>query len=204
VVEIMKGQIEKGAQMVYNQEGVATRFQLGVPFQIQTEYFCSWAFDVPLSETQKETYLQEELVDTLKIDMTEYLNQSVYDYGTINDWFSRKIDPTKRPISEQQDESIVVSPADARLIVFPEVRTEPTALNKFWIKGDLFTLPKLLNIDVDTEPAAAAEWDRGAMGIFRLAPQDYHRYHSPVAGVITSISDLVGSTYFSVSADAIR
>ena len=35
----------------------------------------------------------------------------------------------------------------------------------------------------------------------RLAPQDYHRFHTPVAGTITHISYVLGSL-FSVSADA--
>ena len=203
VVEIVKAQVEKGAQMVYNQEGVATRFQLGVPFQIQTEFFCSWAFDLELSESQKTTYIKEELVDYFKIDMSEYLNASVYDYSTVNDWFSRKIKPSKRPIAQQWDESTVVAPADARLITFQTVRTEANTLNKFWIKGEQFTLPKLLDVE-DESAEAIAEWDRAAMAIFRLAPQDYHRYHAPVSGRIKSISELVGSTYYSVSADAIR
>jgi phosphatidylserine decarboxylase len=33
------------------------------------------------------------------------------------------------------------------------------------------------------------------IGIFRLAPQDYHRFHSPVNAVVGKTKDIIGNLY---------
>lgn len=38
-------------------------------------------------------------------------------------------------------------------------------------------------------------WENGAVSCFRLSPQDYHRYHSPVSGVITWFKQIGGEYY---------
>ncbi len=38
-------------------------------------------------------------------------------------------------------------------------------------------------------------WDNGAIACFRLSPQDYHRYHSPVSGTICWYKQLCGEYY---------
>lgn len=64
---------------------------------------------------------------------------------------------------------------------------------KIWIKGRDFTVPKLLGENYKDD------WDRyssgGALCIFRLAPQDYHRFHSPVDGKIGKMTYIAGEYY---------
>jgi phosphatidylserine decarboxylase len=48
----------------------------------------------------------------------------------------------------------------------------------------------MLGSDVD-----AARFVGGCMAIFRLAPQDYHRFHFPVAGRVQSITAVPGRLY---------
>jgi phosphatidylserine decarboxylase len=69
---------------------------------------------------------------------------------------------------------------------------------KFWIKGYGFTIPKLLN-----DNSLAPEFENGSLLIARLAPQDYHRWHSPVDGVIESITEIPGC-YYTVNPQAIN
>lgn len=38
-------------------------------------------------------------------------------------------------------------------------------------------------------------WGNGAIACFRLSPQDYHRYHSPVTGTVTWFKSLGGDYY---------
>lgn len=38
-------------------------------------------------------------------------------------------------------------------------------------------------------------WNNGAIACFRLSPQDYHRYHSPVSGTISWFKQLGGEYY---------
>lgn len=43
----------------------------------------------------------------------------------------------------------------------------------------------------------------GSILIHRLAPQDYHRWHSPTSGTVVSITDIPGS-YYTVNPQAIN
>lgn len=48
------------------------------------------------------------------------------------------------------------------------------------------------------DPSLQAEAERyngGALAIFRLAPQDYHRFHSPVDGKIGKMTYISGEYY---------
>jgi phosphatidylserine decarboxylase len=72
-------------------------------------------------------------------------------------------------------------------------------LNNNRIKGRQFTVPNLLN-DEEIVNAIGAE---PAIAIFRLAPQDYHRYHSPVAGVFSKLVSLPGE-YYTVNPQAVN
>lgn len=86
------------------------------------------------------------------------------------------------------------SPADCRLTAFPTI----DLATKYWIKGYGFSLSKLLGSD-----ELAQMFDGGSMVIARLAPQDYHRWHSPVTGSVVSINDIPG-TYYTVNPQAIN
>ena len=68
---------------------------------------------------------------------------------------------------------------------------------QLWIKGAGFTIPKLIHNDHLMRVSSYT------LGIFRLAPQDYHRFHSPVDGVIESIKHIDGE-YYTVNPMAIR
>lgn len=63
---------------------------------------------------------------------------------------------------------------------------------KLWIKGREFTVARLLG---DTYKDQAERYVGGALVIFRLAPQDYHRFHSPVDGTIGPMTYITGEYY---------
>jgi len=100
-----------------------------------------------------------------------------------------------RPTASPFDHRVLVSPADARLVVFPSITNDL----EFWIKGDSFSVTEFLNANnIETQAFLG-----GSMAIVRLAPQDYHRFHAPVSGVIKNEYYVTG-TIFSVNADAMR
>ena len=90
-------------------------------------------------------------------------------YGTMNAFFTRKLREGARPID--RDPQHLVSPADGRVLVFPEVPGELT------VKNSRVTLAQLLG-----DPALAERYVGGALVVVRLAPADYHRFHFPDAG----------------------
>lgn len=95
---------------------------------------------------------------------------------------------------ESHQDRVISSVADCRLTAFPTI----DLATKYWIKGFGFTLARLLNSE-----QLADYFDGGSIVIQRLAPQDYHRWHSPVDGTVESIEQVHG-TYYTVNPMAIR
>ena len=69
---------------------------------------------------------------------------------------------------------------------------------RLWIKGREFSVARLLG---DAHRGEAERYSGGALCIFRLAPQDYHRFHSPVDAVVGAMSDISGE-YYTVNVSA--
>lgn len=107
-------------------------------------------------------------------------------YATFEDFFARHHTPQSRPIYEEDDMTKAVVVADSRVVVYPSV-SQTKAL---WIKGKNFTLENLI-----LDPERANVWTDGAIASFRLSPQDYHRYHSPVAGKVSWFQQISGDYY---------
>ena len=122
-------------------------------------------------------------VDELNIDMGEAV-RSIDEFNSFNEFFYRKLKPEARPIGEG-----LVSPADAKLIAFQSINE----VNEFFVKGRKFTLKEYFQSD-----KMAKEYENSSLFIFRLAPNDYHRYHFPFAGTVSESTKIKGR-YFSVS-----
>ena len=52
-------------------------------------------------------------------------------------------------------------------------------------------------------PVDASTFSNGTLAIFRLAPQDYHRFHAPLGGTVLGITDIPGC-YYTVNPIAIH
>jgi len=115
-------------------------------------------------------------------------------FTNFNEFFYRKLKLSARPIFSPSDPKTAVSPADSRLNVFETIE----AATKIWIKGKNFTLQNLLK-----DETLAKEYSGGSLVIARLAPQDYHRFHSPIDGVLGKFVPYPG-TYYTVNPIAIR
>lgn len=73
---------------------------------------------------------------------------------------------------------------------------------EYWIKCKQFSITNLLSTSAKTAPDQPGDktpdldhavYNGGAIAIFRLAPQDYHRWHTPISGKILSIVDVPGT-----------
>ncbi|ORX36174.1 phosphatidylserine decarboxylase-domain-containing protein [Kockovaella imperatae] len=136
----------------------------------------------------------QSFIDTYKLPLNELLIQDLDKYPTFNSFFSRRLAPSARPITSPEDTSIVCVPSDCRLTVFQTV----DQAKQFWIKGKQFTLKTLLCGDNGEEDEGLqAVWgdEKSAVAVCRLAPQDYHRFHSPVEGTLVSLKDIKGTLY---------
>ena len=103
-------------------------------------------------------------------------------FPTLNSFFARKIDPKlTKPSTTKAD--AIVSPAFCKARKLLDA-TQGT----FNIKGAQYSLQTLLRRDVK----------EAAVYIFRLAPEHYHRIHSPIKGTVKSVES-VGGHYMSVN-----
>lgn len=130
----------------------------------------------------------EAFVKDNNIDLSESQKQ-LNDFTSFNDFFYRKLKEGSRTIEDG-----VVSPADGKIITFENVSQWDT----FFVKGSEFDLKKYLGDENLYE-----KYKDGSMALIRLAPADYHRFHFPLGGEISS-STLIDGFYYSVSPFAIK
>jgi len=139
-------------------------------------------YDQPASAAEIPAFVKLHNLDVKEVEL------DVSEYKTFNEFFARKLKPGARPIDTPTDHTRACSPADARMMVFEDFTTDTGK----WIKGRKFTVENLLG------PQGQEYVDRlqgGSMVIARLAPQDYHRWHVPVAGKMCKPIEIAGALY---------
>jgi phosphatidylserine decarboxylase len=111
----------------------------------------------------------------------EEMEKPLAEYDCLGTLFTRKLRNGVRPISGD-----IVCPVDGRL-------TESGAIESDTLiqaKGKSYSLAKLLGSE-----EIAKTYYQGRYYVFYLAPGDYHRIHSPVAGEIKKIIHIPGALW---------
>jgi phosphatidylserine decarboxylase len=147
-------------------------------------------FDDPASRDEIEKFIAFH-----RLDMSEVL-LGLHEFKNFNEFFYRALKPGARPCSAADNPKIIVSPADCRSVVFNQM----TQAQKIWVKGREFSMKRLLG---DAYPEDVARFEGGSLGVFRLAPQDYHRFHVPVDGIMGEPKTIEGE-YYTVNPMAVR
>ncbi|KAE8707583.1 Phosphatidylserine decarboxylase proenzyme 2 [Hibiscus syriacus] len=120
-----------------------------------------------------------------QINMAE-IKYPLEHFKTFNEFFVRELKPGARPIASFEREDVAVCAADCRLMAFKSVEDSL----RFWIKGRKFSIQGLMGKEVRSNA-----FIDGSLVIFRLAPQDYHRFHLPVSGTIGKFINIPGCLY---------
>lgn len=147
-------------------------------------------YDDPASASQIPGFINFH-----QLDMSEVLLPTDQ-FKTFNEFFYRKLKPDARPCSAPDNPHIIVSPADCRSVCFNRMEDA----QRIWVKGREFSIERLLG---EAYPQDAKRYKNGALGIMRLAPQDYHRFHIPVDGIMGE-PRLIEGEYYTVNPMAIR
>jgi len=116
-------------------------------------------------------------------------------YRSFNEFFCRHIQPGARDFATRRDDRVLSSPADCRLLVWPQLQDDTCLL----VKGTPFTVGELLG---ERGRQYAETFRNGSLCICRLCPADYHRYHFPASGEVLESWRLRGK-YHSVNPVAI-
>ncbi|XP_066929504.1 uncharacterized protein [Clytia hemisphaerica] len=105
-----------------------------------------------------------------------------------DDFFVRKFKDGARSVDDEEDDCIIVNPCEATPY---KVKWNVKKYDQFWIKEQNYSMEFVLN----KNPLAAA-FNGGTIYQGLLCATNYHRFHSPVNGIIHHL-DLVEGSYFS-------
>jgi phosphatidylserine decarboxylase len=105
-----------------------------------------------------------------------------------NDFFTRAFVEGQRPVAAPDDDAVIVSACESTPF---GLRTDVALHDRFWLKGQPYSLHDMLDND-----EAAPEFAGGTVYQAFLSATNYHRWHAPVAGTIVR-SWVVDGTYFS-------
>ena len=145
-------------------------------------YFARKRFVSRIAGKYMDTKLSCKHIDSFiknnNINMSDYPE---VEYKSFNEFFSRKIIPSKRNFSKKDTD--FVSPADSKLLVYKidENRT-------FTIKGKTYTIEEILR-----DEKLAKEYKNGYFLVFRLSVDDYHRYSFIDDGEVLSTKKITGT-----------
>ena len=114
------------------------------------------------------------------INLEEYITTK---YKSFNDFFSRQIKKELRPFPDNEYDA--AAPCDGKLTVYPI-----TAGSSFHIKHSVYTVGDLLQ-----DKKLADEFTDGICLIFRLTPNDYHRYSCIDGGEMISHKKIKGALH---------
>ena len=128
-------------------------------------------------DTGISRHFVKPFVKSTKLDLSDYPNVC---YHSFNDFFTRKILPGRRPIDFDTDS--LISPCDGKLTVY--TITEDSV---FSIKHSSYALKDLLK-----DESLAKEFEGGNCLIFRLTPNDFHRYSFVDEGQVLSTKIIHG------------
>jgi phosphatidylserine decarboxylase len=123
------------------------------------------------------------------IDDYQYDPEDQYwGFSSWNDFFTRRLTATSRPVASPEDDSIIVSSCESTPY---KISTDVKRRDRFWVKSQPYSLEDLLAGD-----PAVDQFVGGTVYQAFLSALNYHRWHSPVTGTVVRAFVQPG-TYFS-------
>ncbi len=155
------------------------------------DVFRGWGRNLSSAESWSEEYYRE-ICSEPAFKMEKGWYELPENWHSFNDFFSRKLSsPSVRPVAFPEDDSVVVSPADAEFQGIWDIdeRSFIKAKKGIAVKSGTFrSIRQILGPDSAYSDAFAG----GKMTHAFLSLTDYHRYHFPVSGTVKEIRVLPG------------
>jgi phosphatidylserine decarboxylase len=114
------------------------------------------------------------------VDLSEAVNQGPF--PSFDAFFTRELKPGMRPVAD----AVLVSPADGQLSALGPVDGQGTIM----VKRQHYDVAELIG-----SSELAQRYLGGEFAVVYLSPRDYHRVHSPVDGVVSSVVGIPGDLY---------
>ena len=114
-----------------------------------------------ITNTKISTIYIKKFIDKNNIDIKKFEEKK---YNSFNDFFTRKLKTSK---IKELNKKMLISPCDSKLLV-KEISNELTIT----VKNSIYNIENLIKEEI------SKEYEKGYCLIFRLSPEDYHRYHA--------------------------
>lgn len=163
------------------------------------DYANAWGDFLNTTESFNDDILQSYINDSPEYRMQDSMinGQSNAPSGwlTFNQFFARELNPGLRPIASPMDNSVIVSPADCTFRnafpIGPDSEIQQVTVKK---------THKFANINNLLEGSPfAGEFANGTFVHYFLGPYSYHRFHTPVAGLLRECRAIQGLVYLEVN-----
>jgi phosphatidylserine decarboxylase len=141
--------------------------------------------------TSETGWLSPAALKAVQMDNFIYDPKAPYfGFKSWNDFFIREFRPGVRPVADPDNNRVIVSACESAPF---GISTGVNRRDSFWIKAQPYSLAHLLDgLFVD-------EFVGGTVYQAFLSAENYHRWHSPVSGIIKKIHHVEG-TYYSEAA----
>lgn len=136
-----------------------------------------------------KNFLIRQFIRFYRVDVADVAAEIPGGFETFNAFFVRELAPGARPIDDSP--GAIVSPVDGTLSAHGEIEADML----FQAKGFRYSLGDLLAADLQDADAYVDGW----FATIYLAPYNYHRVHSPLAGTLR-LARYVPGELFSVNA----
>jgi phosphatidylserine decarboxylase len=186
-------------QPVLPDQGVLQHYDWFEDFLVVYADLWGSVLDTPASFNDKilESFIKESpeyrVQDSMIGDPPRPNNPS--SWLTFNQFFARELNPGLRPIANPSDNTTVTVPADCTYRQFYKIDAESNIEPKITIKGT----HTYANVkDLLKGSAYADKFANGYFVHLFLGPYSYHRFHTPVSGVVMDCYPLTGQVYLKV------
>ncbi|KAF9262278.1 phosphatidylserine decarboxylase-like protein [Marasmius fiardii PR-910] len=155
-------------------------------FDVWAEYLSSYDSTYVLNADDgwlRPSAIKDDFAQTFVCDTT----QPHFGFKSWDDFFTRRLRPGVRPVVEPDNDSIITSACESHVLTFAH---GVQAKDKFWLKGCPYTLETMFNYDPLTQFFIGGTVYQGF-----LASTNYHRWHSPIDGVVVKIVHVLGTYY---------
>jgi len=113
-----------------------------------------------------------------QLDMSDYIydpKAKYWGFKSWNDFFTRRVKPGKRPIADPKNPAVVTAACDSQVY---RIARDVKPQTPFWIKAQPYSLGDMLDGNY------VEQFVGGDVFQAFLSPFNYHRWHSPVSGVV--------------------
>ncbi|ABE36002.1 phosphatidylserine decarboxylase family protein [Paraburkholderia xenovorans LB400] len=127
-----------------------------------------------------------------RIGLSQFIcdpDEPYWGFASWNDFFTRQFRAGERPVDEPDNHKVVVSACEAAPY---NIQLGVKLNDTFWIKSQPYSLQ---DIFTSAQPELARAFAGGSIYQAFLSAFNYHRWHAPVSGVISSAYAVDGSYY---------